>query len=121
MRKITATALAALLASGCAAHTHRPVVDTGTPRGNYEDDLFDCQQLAAQRPAAERAAGGAAAGAVIGALFGLAVGLRGDDVAHLAAFGAASGAIDGAGWGNAEQRDIVARCLEGRGYDVLAY
>src|SRR5690606_8267341 len=119
MKSLVIATLCALLCAGCAASSHRPVVDTGTPRGNYEDDVYDCQQLAAQRPAGQKAAGGAAAGAVIGALFGLAVGLRGEDVAHLAAFGAVSGGLEGGGWGTMEQRDIVARCMEGRGYDVL--
>lgn len=109
------------LATGaCATSQYRPVVDTGERRGDYEADVADCQHLAEQRPAAANAAAGATAGAVIGALFGLAVGLRGDDVAHLAAWGAATGGIDGAAWGTAEQREIVSRCMAGRGYDVLA-
>lgn len=120
MKSLPVVLMAALLVAGCATHTYRPVVDTGVSRGNYEDDVYDCQQLAAQRPAAAQAAGGAAAGAAIGALLGLAVGLRGDDVAHLAAWGAATGGIEGAGWGTVEQRAIVARCMEGRGYAVLA-
>lgn len=120
MRAMPVVLLAALLGAGCAAQSYRPVVDTGVSRGNYEDDVFDCQQLAAQRPAAAQAAGGAAAGAAIGALLGLAVGLRGDDVAELAAWGAATGGLEGAGWGTMEQRGIVARCMEGRGYAVLA-
>lgn len=120
MKATPVVLLAALLGAGCAAQTYRPVVDTGISHGNYEDDVFDCQQLAAQRPAAAQAAGGAAVGAVFGAMLGLAVGLRGDDVAHLAAWGAATGGIEGAGWGTIEQRAIVARCMEGRGYSVLA-
>ena len=38
----------------------------------------------------------------------------------LSAWGAATGGLEGAGWGTAEQRGIVARCMEGRGYAVLA-
>lgn len=109
----------ALMLAGCAAQGYRPLVDSGVSRGNYDDDLADCQDLAAQRPAAALAAGGAAAGAVIGALLAVAVGLRGDDVAHVAAWGAASGGIDGAAFGVARQREIVSRCMAGRGYDVL--
>lgn len=120
MKAMSIALSAALLLGGCAAQSYRPVVDTGVSHGNYEDDVFDCQQLAAQRPAAAQAAGGAAVGAALGAVLGLAVGLRGDDVAHLAAWGAATGGIEGAGWGTMEQRAIVARCMEGRGYAVLA-
>lgn len=118
--RIVCIALVAGLLAGCAAQQYRPVVDSGVSRGNYEDDLADCQQLADRRPAAANAAGGAAVGAVLGALLGAAVGLRGDDVAHVAAWGAASGGINGAAYGVAEQRAIVARCMGGRGYNVLA-
>lgn len=111
---------AALLCAGCATSQYRPLVDSGVSRGNYEDDVADCQRLADQRPAAAHAAGGAAVGAVFGALLAAAVGLRGDDVAHVAAWGAASGGIDGAAYGSAEQQAIVSRCMAGRGYDVVA-
>jgi len=121
MKSTLAAALfVALLCSGCATTQYRPLVDAGVSRGNYEDDIADCQHLADQRPAAAQAAGGATAGAVLGALLGLAVGLRGDDVAHVAAWGAASGGINGAAYGVAEQREIVSRCMAGRGYNVVA-
>lgn len=120
MNAMPVVLLVALCCAGCAAQTYRPVVDTGVSRGNYEDDVYDCQELAAQRPAGANVAGGVVAGAAIGALFALAVGLDGDDVAHLAAWGAATGGLEGAGWGTVEQRGIVARCMEGRGYAVLA-
>lgn len=121
MKTIYAMAmLAALLCSGCATTQYRPLVDSGVSRGNYEDDVADCQYLAEQRPAAAPAAGGAAAGAILGALLGAAVGLREDDIAHVAAWGAASGGINGAAYGAAEQQAIVSRCMEGRGYNVVA-
>ena len=117
---IIAVTVALALLSGCATTQYRPLVDSGVSRGNYEDDVADCQHLADQRPAAADAAGGAAVGAVLGALLGVAVGLRGDDVANVAAWGAASGGINGAAYGSAEQQDIVARCMAGRGYHVVA-
>jgi len=113
-------ALVVALCAGCATTQYRPVVDSGVSRGNYEDDVADCQQLANARPAVAPAAGGAAVGAVLGALLGVAVGLRGNDVANVAAWGAASGGVQGAAYGAAEQQAIVARCLSGRGYNVLA-
>ena len=115
-----ATLLAALAMTACATRPHRPVVDAGVSRGDYEGDVAECQHLADQRPAASDVAGGAAIGAVFGALFGLAAGLRGDDVAGLAAIGAATWAIDDAATAGATQRTIVARCMDGRGYTVLA-
>ncbi len=100
--------LIALLLGGCAAAPYRPVIDTGVSRGNYDADLEDCQQLAAQRPVAANAGGGAA------------VGLRGNDVARVAAWGAANGGVNGVAYGVAEQREIIARCMAGRGYNVVA-
>jgi hypothetical protein len=120
MKPLLLTAVLALC-TGCmpAAH-YRPIVDSGESRGYYEGDLADCQQLAERRPAAARAAAGATAGALIGAALGLAVGLRGDDVGHLAAWGAVTGGVGEGVDGAAQQRYIVARCLEGRGYNVIA-
>lgn len=118
--KITSAVLLSLALCGCATSQYRPVVDNGVVRGNYEDDLADCQELANQRPAAAIAAGGAAFGAVFGALLGAAVGLRGDDIAHVAAWGAASGGVNGAAAGVANQQAIVSRCLSGRGYNVVS-
>jgi hypothetical protein len=115
--KILALIAAAALFSGCAVEQYRPVVDHHV---SHEADLADCQQLAAQRPAAASAAGGAAVGAVLGGLLAAAVGLRGNDIGRVAAWGAANGGINGAAYGVAEQRDIVARCMSGRGYDVIA-
>ncbi len=122
MRSINACAIVcvAVFSAGCATTQYRPMVDSGVSRGNYEDDVADCQHLADQRPAAANAAGGAAVGAVFGALFAAAVGLRGDDVAHVAAWGAANGGINGAVYGAAEQQAIVSRCMAGRGYNVVA-
>ncbi len=109
-----------LFATGCAPVTYRPVVDSGISRGSYEADLADCQRLAERRPAAAKAAGAATAGAALGALFALAVGLRGEDVAHVAAWSATSYGIAGGIEGSEEQRAIVSRCLAGRGYNVIA-
>jgi len=52
-----AALLAALLCAGCATTQYRPVVDSGVSKGNYEDDVADCQKLANQRPVAAPAAG----------------------------------------------------------------
>jgi hypothetical protein len=107
--------------SGCATTQYRPVVDTyGGSAGSYEADLAQCQQLAEQRPAANQAAAGAATGAIFGALLAAAVGLRGDQIAHVAAWGAASGGVQGAARGVEEQAVIVARCMDWRGYAVVA-
>lgn len=118
--KIAFVACIAASLAGCAVERYRPLTDSGVSMGSYEADLADCQQLAAQRPAAQQAAGGAAVGAVLGAVLAAAVGLRGNDVARVAAWGAANGGVQGAVYGSAEQRDIVDRCMAGRGYNVVA-
>lgn len=118
--KVLLLPVALLVCAGCAPVNYRPVVDSGVSRGYYEDDLADCQYLAAQRPAAARAVAGATAGALLGTLFGLAVGLRGRDVAHVAAWGATTGGIGEGVDGSLEQRAIVGRCMHGRGYNVIA-
>lgn len=120
MRPFAFVLTASLLLGGCAVEPQRPIVDSGVSRGDYDADLGDCQRLAAARPVAANATGGAAVGAIFGALLGAAVGLRGNDVARVAAWGAANGGINGAAYGVAEQREIVARCMAGRGYNVLA-
>ena len=120
MKLIASVLLVSLSLGGCVAAPYRPVVDSGVSRGDYDADLNDCQQLAAQRPVAANAGGGAAVGAIFGALLGAAVGLRGSDVARVAAWGAANGGVNGAAYGVAEQREIIARCMAGRGYNVVA-
>lgn len=121
MKTAFALVLAAtVLCSGCVTTQYRPLVDSGVSRGNYEDDVADCQNLASQRPAAANAAAGATVGAVFGALLGAAVGLRANDIGRVAAWGAANGGINGAAYGAAEQQAIVSRCMAGRGYDVVA-
>ena len=121
MKSLVVCALGmALLLSGCAVEQYHPLVDSGVSKGSYQADLDDCQQLAAQRPAAAQAAGGAAVGAALGGLLAAAVGLRGNDVARVAAWGAANGGINGAVYGSVEQRAIINNCMNGRGYNVVA-
>ena len=112
--------LIAALLSGCAPVPYRPVVDTGAPIGNYEDDLAACQRFAEQRPIADNAAGGAMAGAIFGALLGAAFGLHGSNLGQVAAAGAVSGGARGADNAAAAQQRIIANCMSHRGYAVLS-
>jgi len=111
---------AAALSAGCATTEYRPEVDTGVSLGNYEADVYDCQRIAGQHPPEDAAAGGAVTGAILGALVGAAFGLRGNNIARIAAVGAVNGGVNGAVIGVAEQRAMVARCMAGRGYNVVA-
>ena len=123
MRKTIATLSAAALLAGCATGPtgadYRPLVDTRGPTGHrYEQDLAECQTYA------QRAAGagdGAAAGAVGGAVVMglLSAILGGGGHGRWAAVGAVTGALQGAGAGEANQRAVVTRCMQGRSYNVL--
>jgi len=118
MRIVLGVMLFVLLA-GCAAQPYRPIVDSGSRIGDYDADLDQCKQIAAQVQPANAAAGGAVAGAVLGALLAAAVGLRGSDVGHVAAWGAASGGVQGLAVGSIEWQRVVNQCMVGRGYNVL--
>lgn len=110
--------------TGCATRgtgqAYRPLVDTkNVNTTNYEVDLRECQQYAAQvAGAAEQAVAGAAGGAVLGALLAAAGGRR-YSRSKSAAVGAVAGAAGGAASGEQNQRSVITRCLSGRGYRVL--
>ena len=108
--------LAAALA-GCASY--QPIVDTkGVDMNRYHADLGECQKYAEQVNPTAHAAAGAAAGAVAGAAIGAILGNR-----RTAGQGAAAYGLVAAGTGAAEgtnaQRQIVLKCMAGRGYRVL--
>jgi outer membrane lipoprotein SlyB len=106
-----------LMMSGCA--TYQPMVDFSTssaPPGNYQKDLSECQAYA------ERVSigGGAVVGAAIGAVLGAAVGYAfHTNVGNVAAFGAGVGGLQGATSSGISQVDVIRRCMQSRGYNVL--
>lgn len=108
--------------SGCAntGANYRPIVDTKNIDFNkYEADLRDCQLFANQTASAgQSAAAGAVAGAVLGAALAAAAGSRYDRTST-ARVGALSGAVGAGAEGERNQRNIINRCLAGRGYSVL--
>jgi len=112
-----------VVTSSCA--TYRPIVDQRSIRDvqQYQFDLAECQSYAQQIDAGASAGAGmitgAAIGAGLGAIVGAFFGRAGDGAAMGAALGGAQGVTQGAAYGAATQRDIVIRCLQGRGYTVL--
>ena len=114
--------IAIMLTAGCA--NYRPLIDTrGVDMSGYEANLAECQAYArSENPAASAAGGlvtGAAIGAAIGAIAGAFVGAADSGAAMGAALGGAQGVVAG-GAGSAEtQKEIIQRCLSGRGYSVL--
>lgn len=112
-----------ILSIGGCAHTganYRPIVDNkGVDLNRYESDLRECQAYATQTAGAgESAAAGAAAGAILGAVLAAAAG-RGYSRSSTAGVGAVSGAVGAGVEGERNQRNIINRCLAGRGYRVL--
>ena len=120
--KTTAIILSAAILAGCAntGAQYQPLVDGRTQGANYSQDLAECQSYATQRAGATE---GAVAGEVFGALLGVALlavgGGRGGWGNEVAAVGAVAGGLQGAAAGESTQRDIIKRCLAGRGYSVL--
>jgi outer membrane lipoprotein SlyB len=114
---ISSLGLAALLL-GCAGATYRPIVDTqGLDMNRYEADLQSCQQFATQTAdGAHSAAVGAIAGAALGSVI---AGIAGGDRRATGSIAALEGGIMGGVSGETNQRNIIRRCLSGRGYRVL--
>jgi hypothetical protein len=108
--------IATLTLSACAS-TYRPTVDPTQSPPRYEQDLAECRQFAGDDA---RAGVGAIVGGVLGAgistLMFVGSGLKAD---HVHTGVAAIGAIFGGLSAMKEQRNIVARCMAGRGYSVL--
>ncbi len=119
---ITLTVTFFLAACANTGANYRPLIDTqngAVDMNKYESDLQQCQQYAGQvAGAATQAAAGAVIGAVFGAILASAAG-RGYDRGATTRAAAVTGAAGGAAQGETDQRDIIRRCLGGRGYVVL--
>ena len=120
--KAVAAVLAVALLAGCATApggaNYAPMVDTGHRIGDYNADLAECQTYAASGAGSgDGAAAGAVGGAVVMGLLSAILG--GGGHGRWAAVGAVTGALQGAAAGEANQRAVVVRCMQGRGYNVL--
>ena len=117
-----ATALTACASGGAA---YRPIVDAPNTAGyaaKYEADLADCRSFAEQRrydnsDVRTQALVGASIGGVLGLIEG--DGTEFEDFAVGAAAGGAFGAGSGALETRGERKQIVVRCMQGRGHRVL--
>lgn len=111
---VVALTLSFFIAS-CANYS--PIVDSkGVDMSNYETDLSQCQQYAEQ----VSTGGDTATGAGVGAALGWALSaVSGGDNKVGASVGAVSGGAAGLGRSAASQKEIIIRCLQGRGYKVL--
>lgn len=111
---------ATLSACATTGQNYRPIIDTkGVQASKLEADLRDCQSFAAQSAnAAQSAAAGAVAGALLGALLAAAAGSN-YSRNQSARLGAVYGAVGAGADGETDQRNIIRRCMTGRGYTVL--
>jgi len=119
MKHFAALTVVILLAA-CVGASYRPMIDSrNVDMNKFEADLRDCQQYATQvSGAGTGAAAGAVAGALFGAVIAAAAGSRYDRGAT-SRVGAVSGAAGGGVQGETNQRDVIRRCITGRGYNVL--
>jgi len=120
MKKFITLFIFSLFLANCAGSNYRPIVDTkGIDLAKYETDLSQCQEYAKQSlSAGESAAIGAAGGAVVGAVLGAITGNR-TNARTVGEVGAVAGAIGAGSKGEQNQRNIINKCLMGRGYKVL--
>ncbi len=118
---LMAIACTGLVLSGCAntASGYRPIVD-GYQDEVYHADLADCQALAKTKRYDN---GETKTAALAGAVLGGAVGAIEDDSVEGAIAGVLLGGLIGAAGGAADTRtdrkDIVIRCMDGRGHAVV--
>jgi outer membrane lipoprotein SlyB len=123
MKRVLLSLTIILMLVGCASY--KPVIDHQSiyDTGKYEQDLAECQAYAQQidpgANAAIGAVGGAAVGAALGAIVGAFFGCPGETAGFGAALFGAGGGLQGAGQSAQAQKDIVIRCMQGRGYRVL--
>ncbi len=125
MKRTAAAVLAIIITlAGCATQPHQGqfhtvVVDPASicKDCNLNNDLVACNSIAQHNTQyAASTATGAAAGAATGAIIGAILGL---DIGTMAAAGAAGGGIGGLGNEAMTVRQMVVRCMQGRGYSVL--
>ena len=123
MKHFLTLVVCASFLSGCLASTganYRPIIDTANVDLNVlEKDITECQQFAKQKAsAAQSALAAAAVGAAFGAVLAAAAGSE-YSKEKTARVGAVTAAAKGAASGEKGQREIIRKCLAGRGYNVL--
>lgn len=119
--KLISALLISALTTGCATQgmgaNYSPIIDR--PNSSSAQDLIECQQHATKvASAAESAAAGAVMGAIFGAVLMAAAGGKGYRN-EAAGVGAIQGIAAGAASGETNQREIIRKCMAGRGHTVL--
>ena len=116
---VMASALLSACVSGDGLPPTRVITDLkGVDANQYQADLYQCRQYAAQIDVGGDALTGLVAGVLVGAALGSALGDK-SDAKRTAKVGAVAGASEGAASALGEQDQIIRNCLVGRGYKVL--
>ena len=121
MKKILTLFLISFLTLSCTSGAkYVPIIDGDTSSDRYKNDLSKCQELARtyqynRLDNAARIGTSTGIGAVVGQIFG------GNTRATLsgAAIGAIAGIFSSGIETNEGRKQIVIRCMSGRGYNVL--
>jgi len=124
MKSTNAIIITAIIAmTGCAGtgSNYGPIVDMrGKDFVAHSKDLGECQAYATQlADAASSAATGAVVGAIFGTIVMAALGGSRHDRSQGAIIGALSGGTSAGVQGETNQRNVIRRCMAGRGYSVL--
>lgn len=107
-----------LLLFGCSS-SNRVVVDQSrVDQAQYQRDMQECKQVAAQVSVGGDAASGAARGAVFGAMLGAIFG-NSSTVRRSAGGGAVVGGAGGTRDAERERNRVMKNCMRSRGYQVL--
>ncbi len=106
-------------ATGPTSENYVPLIDVKEgQRETYSKDLSECQSYAASVVGAgDVAVGSAVAGALLMGAISAIIG--GGGHGRWVAVDALTGAAQGAAHGETNQRDVIRRCMNGRGYSVL--
>jgi hypothetical protein len=98
---------------------YQPVID-GPVGANYQNDLAECQALAASGATIDgKTASSAAIGAGVGAASSVLWNGNSSELGEAAAVGALAGITSSAIEKNAQRESIVKNCVRGRGHNVV--
>ena len=118
MIRLSLAALTALSLAACAEHPlERELVVDGSRNAQYNDDFMECLHLAQNYDD-----GSVRTGATVGAVLSGLAGAAEEDVEGAivgAALGGALGTAEASSELDEERRDVLIRCMQGRGHRVV--
>ncbi|WP_293575882.1 glycine zipper domain-containing protein [Phaeobacter sp.] len=122
MKRIVAGVAVLAALGACSNSFDEPLLTDGPKQIGFQADLGACRAVAEQHTE-KLAQSGAVQGAVIGGIIGgvdSKDGDRADDALIGAVLGGGLGALEGTAEADETRREILIRCMQGRGHRVLA-